>query len=340
MGKSFDIAIVGAATALGEELLKLLAERKFPFGQVHLLGTKAGEFVDFADDTLEVQDVAGFDFARARIAFFLGGEDEARAYAPRAAAAGCVAVDASSAFRGDAQVPLVAADVNADAIGALPPRGIVAMPSSAATQLAIVLKPIHQTLGIERVGVVSYRPASADGKAGIEELARQSACALNGMAIETRGKRPQIAFNIIPQVGAIADNGYTEEEIGLVTETRRLLGDAALAVNVSAAQVPVFYGQSMAVNVETRRKASAAELRRLLAQAPGVRVTDRHDDGGYPTAVGEAATQDAVFVGRIREDLSHPRGLNLWVVADNVRKGGALNAIQIAERMVERHLRP
>ena len=340
MSRTFDVAVVGATGAVGEELLKTLVQRKFPYGKVYAVASSrsAGEFVDFGDAELEVQDLATFDFSRVQIGLFSPGAEVSKVYAPKAAAAGCIVIDNTSQFRYEPDIPLVVPEVNPQAIAQYRNRGIIANPNCSTIQMVVALKPIHDAVGIERINVATYQSVSGTGKPAIDELVAQSGEALNGRPIEHKVYPKQIAFNVLPHIDVFMDNGYTKEEMKLVWETRKILGDEAIQVNATAVRVPVFYGHSEAVHIETREKITAGKARALLARAPGVQVLDERKDGGYPTAVTEAAHEDAVFVGRIREDISHPRGLNLWVVADNVRKGAALNSIQIAEVLVREYL--
>jgi len=340
MSKTYDVAVVGATGAVGEELLKILFQRRFPYGKVYAVASSrsAGEFVDFGDTELEVQDLATFDFSKVRIGLFSPGAEVSKVYAPKAAAAGCVVIDNTSQFRYDKDIPLVVPEVNPQAIAQYKNRGIIANPNCSTIQMVVALKPIHDAVGIERINVATYQSVSGTGKPGIDELAAQSGEALNGRAIEGKVYPKQIAFNVLPHIDVFMDNGYTKEEMKMVWETRKIMGDDSIQVNPTTARVPVFYGHSEAVHIETKKKITAEQAREILRKAPGVTVLDERKDGGYPTAVTEAAHEDAVFVGRIREDISHPRGLNLWVVADNVRKGAALNSIQIAETLVREYL--
>ncbi len=340
MSRRFDVAVVGATGAVGEAMLSVLDARDFPVGEVYALASSrsAGTRVAFRHRQLNVQDLAQFDFARVQIALFSAGASVSEEYAPRAAAAGCVVVDNTSRFRRDLDIPLVVPEVNPLAIAGYRERGIIANPNCSTIQMVVALKPIYDAVGIERINVATYQAVSGTGKEAIEELVGQSARLLNGQPIETRVYPKQIAFNVLPHIDVFMENGYTREEMKLVWETRKILEDDSIQVNPTAVRVPVFYGHSEAVHIETRDKISAAEARKLLAAAPGVTVLDEHRPGGYPTAVTEAAQRDAVFVGRIREDISHPRGLDLWVVADNVRKGAALNSVQIAEVLVADYL--
>ena len=340
MSKKFDVAVVGATGAVGEEMLKILKQRKFPVGKVYAIASarSAGEFVDFGDEELEVHDLATFDFSKTQIGLFSPGAEVSKIYAPKAAAAGCVVIDNTSQFRYDKDIPLVVPEVNPQDIALYKTRGIIANPNCSTIQMLVALKPLHDAAGIERINVATYQSVSGTGKPAIEELARQSAQALNGHEIEVKVYPKQIAFNCIPHIDVFLDNGYTKEEMKMVWETHKIMGDDSILVNPTAVRVPVFYGHSEAVHIETRRKLSAEEARGLLEAAPGVVVMDEHRDGGYPTAATEAAHQDGVFVGRIREDISHPRGLNLWVVSDNIRKGAALNSVQIAEVLIRDYL--
>ena len=338
--KTFDVAVIGATGAVGEAMLEILAERKFPVGQVYPLASErsAGGKVTFGNRELTVGKLSDFDFRKAQIGLFSAGSSVSEEYAPKAGAAGCVVIDNTSRFRYDADVPLVVPEVNPEALAGYKVRNIIANPNCSTIQMVVALKPIHDAVGIERINVATYQAVSGAGRRGIEALAEQTANLLNGKPVEKGGKFPkQIAFNVLPQVDEFQDNGYTREEMKMVWETQKIL-DPAIQVNATCVRVPVFYGHSEAVHIETRDKLSAEKARSLLAKAQGVVVMDECRPGGYPTAVTEAAQGDAVYVGRIREDLSHPRGLNLWVVSDNVRKGGALNSIQIAELLVKSYL--
>ena len=340
--KTFDVAVVGATGAVGTALLEILAERKFPVGSVHALASErsVGERLPFDGGEIRVEDLKGFDFSRARIGLFSAGAKVSEEYAPKAAAAGCVVVDNTSRFRYDVDVPLVVPEVNPGALAGYKQRGIIANPNCSTIQMVVALKPIYDKVGIERINVATYQAVSGAGRSGIEDLARQTARLLNGQPLEKKASRfhKQMAFNVLPQVDEFQENGYTREEMKMVWETQKILGDANIKVNATCVRVPVFYGHSEAVHIETREKLTATQARSLLSKAPGVVVLDERKSGGYPTPVTEAASRDGVFVGRIREDLSHPRGLDLWVVSDNVRKGAALNSIQVAELLVKTYL--
>jgi aspartate-semialdehyde dehydrogenase len=330
--KQLKVAVVGATGAVGETMLSILAERKFPVGEIVALASErsAGGEVAFGNDEVMVRDLATFDPAGVDIALFSAGGDVSREYAPKFAAAGAVVIDNSSAFRRDDDVPLVVAEVNPEALKHRP-RGIIANPNCSTMQMLVALAPLHRAAGIERINVATYQSVSGTGRRALEELGRQTAGLLNFQPAEPEVYPVQIAFNVIPHGGDFLDNGYTSEEMKLVWETRKILGDASIGVNATVVRVPVFYGHSEAVAIETREKLTAAQARALLAAAPGVEVVDEAVGGGYPTPVTHASGRDPVFVGRIREDLSHPRGLNLWIVSDNIRKGAALNAVQLAE---------
>ncbi|PJK04031.1 aspartate-semialdehyde dehydrogenase [Lysobacteraceae bacterium NML71-0210] len=330
--KQFNIAVVGATGAVGETMLAILAERRFPAANVIALASErsAGNLLAFGDDELEVQDLAGFDPTGIDIALFSAGGSISKQYAPQFAAKGAVVIDNSSAFRYEADVPLVVSEVNPEAVKSRP-RGIIANPNCSTMQMLVALKPIHDAFGITRINVATYQSVSGAGRSAMEELGRQTAQLLNFQGAAPEKFPVQIAFNLIPHIDEFLDNGYTREEMKLVWETRKILGDDSIQVNPTAVRVPVFYGHSEAVNVETREPVTAAAVRELLRKAPGVEVVDEPRAGGYPTPVTHASGQDPVYVGRIRQDESHPRAVNLWIVADNIRKGAALNAVQIAE---------
>ncbi len=332
MSKQFNVAVVGATGAVGEVMLSILAERKFPVGQIHALASErsAGGTVTFGDQELIVRDLAAFDPTGIDIALFSAGGSISKEYGPKFAAAGAVVIDNSSAFRYDDDVPLVVSEVNPEAAKQRP-RGIIANPNCSTMQMMVALGPIHRKVGIVRINVATYQSVSGAGRSGPEELAKQTAALLSFKDPDPKRFQVQIAFNLIPQIDDFLDNGYTKEEMKLVWETRKILGDDSIQVNPTAVRVPVFYGHSEAVNVETREKITAEEVRTLLSTAPGVEIVDERKPAGYPTPVTHASGRDAVYVGRIRDDISHPKAVNLWIVSDNIRKGAALNAVQIAE---------
>ena len=340
MTKKYNIAIVGATGAVGETMLDILAQRHFPFGDVYALASanSAGKRVEFNGSTLVVQDLATFDFAKVQIGLFSPGASVSQIYAPIAAAAGCVVIDNTSQFRYDEDVPLVVPEVNPHAIAEYKKRGIIANPNCSTIQMLVALKPIHDAVGITRINVATYQAVSGTGKEAIEELGQQTAGIFNSKKVEPNVYPHQIAFNVLPQIDVFMENGYTKEEMKMVWETKKIMGDERILVNATAVRVPVFYGHSEAIHLETRQKITAAEVRAILEKADGVTVVDEQINGGYATAVTHSAGHDATFVSRIREDISHPLGINLWVVSDNIRKGAALNSIQIAEILIREYL--
>jgi aspartate-semialdehyde dehydrogenase len=340
MTKTYNIAVVGATGAVGETMLSILEERNFPVGEVYALASanSVGKRVPFKGGTLKVEDLATFDFSKVQIGLFSPGASISEIYAPIAAAAGCVVIDNTSQFRYDDDIPLVVPEVNPQAIAQYKTRGIIANPNCSTIQMLVALKPIYDAVGITRINVATYQAVSGTGKEAIEELGRQTSNIFNLQPIEASVYPKQIAFNVLPQIDVFMDNGYTKEEMKMVWETQKIMGDSTILVNATAVRVPVFYGHSEAVHIETRDKISASEVRALLEKADGVTVIDDRVNGGYPTAVTHSAGHDATFVGRIREDISHPRGIDLWVVSDNIRKGAALNSIQIAEVLIRDYL--
>jgi aspartate-semialdehyde dehydrogenase len=338
--KKYNVAVVGATGAVGEIMLSILEQRGFPVGEVYALASSrsAGKRIPFKGKQLIIEDLEKFDFGKTEIGLFSPGASVSAIYAPRAAEAGCVVVDNTSQFRYDDDIPLVVSEVNPDAVADYKNRGIIANPNCSTIQMLVALKPIYDAVGIERINVCTYQAVSGSGKEAIEELAKQTANLLNAKDVECNVYPKQIAFNVIPQIDVFQENGYTKEEMKMVWETRKIFADEAIMVNPTAVRVPVFYGHSEAVHIETKEKIDVATARKLLDAMSGVTVLDELQDGGYPTAVTEAAGEDPVFVGRIREDISHPRGLNMWVVSDNVRKGAALNSVQIAEILVKHYL--
>ncbi|MDF9393181.1 MULTISPECIES: aspartate-semialdehyde dehydrogenase [Methylococcus] len=340
MSKTYNVAVLGATGAVGETMLSILEQRRFPVGEVYALASSrsTGKRLEFRGSQLKVVDVEEFDWSLVQIGLFSPGASVSDIYAPRAAAAGCVVIDNTSRFRYEDDIPLVVPEVNAEKIADYRNRGIIANPNCSTIQMLVALKPIYDAVGIERINVCTYQAVSGTGKKAIEELAGQTAQLLNGLPCQASVYPKQIAFNVLPQIDVFLDNGYTKEEMKMVWETRKIMGDDAILVNPTTVRVPVFYGHSEAVHIETRDKITAEQARALLEKAPGVVVIDEHQPGGYPTAVTEAAGKDPVFVGRIREDISHPRGLNLWVVADNIRKGAALNSVQIAEILIDKYI--
>lgn len=331
----FNVAILGATGLVGQNFLDVLAEREFPVGNLYPLASarSAGGTVTFKGKQLEVLDAATFDWSQVQIALFSAGGSVSAEYAPKAAAAGCIVIDNTSHFRYDQDVPLIVPEVNPLAIDEYDKRNIIANPNCSTIQMVVALKPIHDAVGITRINVATYQSVSGAGQQGIEALARETTSLLNGRPIEGSGKfNRQIAFNVIPQIDVFMDNGYTKEEMKMVWETRKIFGDDSIMVNATCVRVPVFFGHAEAVHIETASPISVEKVKDLLRDAPGVVLME--NDADFPTQVGDAQGQDAVYVGRIRQDISHPCGLNLWIVADNARKGAATNAVQIAELLV------
>jgi aspartate-semialdehyde dehydrogenase len=334
--------VVGATGAVGEIMVEILAERAFPVAELILLASErsAGKRISFRGKSQAVRSLADFDFKGVDVALFSAGGSISAEHAPRAAAAGCVVIDNTSHFRRDADIPLVVPEVNPHAVEGLRERGIIANPNCSTIQMLVALKPLHDLAGITRINVATYQAVSGTGKSAIEELAGQTARLLNGQPAESKVYPRQIAFNAIPHIDSFQDNGYTREEMKMVWETQKIFEDESIRVNPTCVRVPVFHGHAEAVHIETRDKLSREAALAALEGAAGVTVIDDREDGGYATQVSDAAGHDAVFVSRVREDISCDHGLNLWVVADNLRKGAALNSVQIAELLHARGLLP
>ena len=335
----YDVCILGATGAVGEAMLAILEERNFPVRNLYLLASSrsAGTQILFKGEEYTVLDVADFDFSQAQIGLFSAGGSVSEKYAPIAAAAGCVVIDNTAHFRYDRDIPLVVPEVNPHAIAQYKNRGIIANPNCSTIQMLVALKPIRDAVGISRINVATYQAVSGTGKEAIDELAAQTRALFSSQETVAEVYPKRIAFNVLPQIDVFMENGYTKEEMKMVWETQKIMEDDAILVNPTAARVPVFYGHSEAIHIETKRKITALEARALLEKAPGVIVMDEHVPGGWPTAIDAAGT-DATYVGRIREDISHPMGLDMWVVSDNVRKGAALNSVQIAEILIAEYL--
>ncbi len=340
MTKEYDVAVVGATGAVGETMMAILEERNFPVRNLYPLASarSAGSKIQFKGKNYTVQDLSEFDFSKAQIGLFSAGGSISEVYAPKAAEAGCVVVDNTAHFRYDDDIPLVVPEVNPHAIAGYTNRGIIANPNCSTIQMLVALKPIRDAVGLERINVCTYQAVSGTGKNAIEELAGQTANILNAKEIKVEVYPKQIAFNVLPHIDVFKDNGYTKEEMKMVWETNKIFEDDSILVNPTAVRVPVFYGHSEALHIETKEKISAEKATELLNAFDGVEVIDDRNDGGYATSVTEGAGNDPVYVSRIREDISHPRGLDLWVVADNVRKGAALNSVQIAEILIKDYL--
>jgi len=336
----YRVAVVGATGNVGREILNILAERQFPLDELAVLASarSTGDVIDFGDsgEELKVKNLEHFDFSGWDIALFAAGSAVSKVYAPKAAEAGCTVIDNSSLFRMDPDVPLIVPEVNADALAGYAKRNIIANPNCSTAQLVVALKPLHDAAKIKRVVVSTYQSVSGTGKAGMDELFEQSRNIFVGDTAEAKVYPKQIAFNVIPQAGDFLDDGSTTEEWKLVVETKKIL-DPKIKVSATCVRVPVFVSHSEAVNIEFENEISAAEARNILREAPGVMVVDKREDGGYVTPV-EAVGEYATYVSRIREDPTVENGLSLWVVSDNLRKGAALNAVQIAELLGRKHL--
>ena len=335
MSQTYNVAVVGATGLVGEAMIELLESRKFPVENLYPLGSdnSAGQVVYFNGKSRRVGNLAEFDFSQVQIALFSAGSEVAAEYAPQAVEAGCVVIDNSSCFRDSPEVPLIIPEVNPQRVHEH--CGIIANPNCSTIQMLVAVAPIYRAAGVRRINVATYQAVSGAGRKAVEELARQTALLLNAQELDTQLFAKQMAFNVLPQIDSFDDNGYTREEMKMVNETRKILEDAEIGVNPTCVRVPVFFGHSEAVHVETRDQISALEVREMLQMAPGVEVIDETEAGGWATPVTDATGKDAVFVSRIREDVSSENGIDLWVVADNVRKGAALNAVQIAELLIE-----
>lgn len=333
MSKRLNIAVVGTTGAVGEALLAVLEARHFPVDKLYPLAShrSIGKTVRFNNKELEVLDLASFDFRMAHLALFSAGGSVSKAFAPIAVEAGCIVVDNTSYFRNEKGIPLVVPEVNPERIADYKNRGIIANPNCSTIQMVVALKPLHDAVGIKRINVATYQAVSGTGKKAISELVEQTSELLNGRPAIHAVYPHQIAFNVLPHIDEFQDNGYTREEMKMVWETKKIMGDEDILVNPTTVRVPVLYGHSEAIHLELKEPLSAARARQLLEKAPGVIVVDDPAKLEYPTPMTHAIGRDEVFVGRIRQDISHPCGLNLWVVADNIRKGAATNAVQIAE---------
>ncbi len=339
MSRLFNVAVVGATGAVGNQMLEVLAERNFPVKNLRLLASERseGNFLEFRGEELLVERLTRDSFQEIDIALFSAGGGRSLEFCPIAAEAGAVCIDNSSAWRMDPEVPLVVPEVNPQEIAGYTARGIIANPNCSTIQMVVALKPLHDFGRIKRVVVSTYQAVSGTGQKAIDELRIQAGELLNGRPAECKVYPHQIGFNCLPHIDVFLENGYTKEEMKMVQETRKIMGDAGLRVTATTVRVPVFYGHSESVNIETEKKISVAQARELLAGAPGVELVDDVANNAYPMPI-DAAGQDLTLVGRIREDESIENGLNLWVVADNLRKGAATNAVQIAEILAARYL--
>ena len=340
MSRRWNVAVVGATGLVGGTMLSILEQRNFPVAEIFPLASarSVGRTVKFRGTDVPVQDLEAFDFSKAQLGLFSAGASVSRVHAVRAGKAGCVVVDNTSQFRYQDDIPLVVTEVNPQAVRDYRKHNIIANPNCSTMQMLVALKPLHDYAQIERINVATYQSVSGGGQKAIDELSQQIAAIAQGAPAAPKLIAKQIAYNCVPQIDVFLDNGYTKEEMKMVWETQKIMEDSSIRVNATAVRVGVFVGHSEAVHIETRKKLTAAAARELLSRAPGVVVIDEQKPGGYPTPVTEGAGADPVYVGRIREDISHERGLNLWIVSDNVRKGAALNSVQIAEILVKDYL--
>lgn len=339
MSKKYNVAVVGATGAVGEVMLSILKERKFPINKIYALASSRSihKTVQFGSKTLGVDDLAEFDFSTVDIALFSAGGSVSEKFAPIAGKAGCIVIDNTSHFRRDVDIPLVIPEVNPEALNDYKPRNIIANPNCSTIQMLVALAPIHKAVGITRINVATYQAVSGAGQSGIEELAKQTSALLAFQTAEKKVFSQPIAFNVIPQIDSFQENGYTREEMKMVWETQKIL-DENIMVNPTCVRVPVFYGHSEAVHIETNKDISIKQIKQLLNDANGVEVVDNTDDLIFPTPKETSSGKDPVYVGRIRKDISCENGINLWVVSDNIRKGAALNSVQIAEEMIKMQL--
>ena len=338
--KTYNLAVLGATGAVGRTILSILAQRQFPLGQLHCLASErsAGKKLEYNGQIITVKDAAQFDFSQVQLALFSAGGAISAVYAPRAAQAGCIVIDNTSHFRYDIDIPLVIPEVNPEALSAYKQRNIIANPNCSTIQMMMALKPLHDKAVIKRINVATYQAVSGSGQQGIDELCQQTQQVLAQQKIQANVYPTAIAFNVIPQIDIFQENGYSKEEMKMVWETQKILADDSIAINPTAVRVPVLYGHSEAVHIETAHKLTAQQARDCLQQAPGITVMDDPTQCLYPTPRMDAEGSDRVYVGRVREDISHTHGLNLWIVSDNVRKGAALNAVQIAEILIRDYL--
>jgi aspartate-semialdehyde dehydrogenase len=340
MGGTYKVAVVGATGAVGQQMVACLEERRFPVARLVPLASERsmGKTVTFLGKEIPVEVLTQDSFDGVEIALFSAGGGISKEYGPIAARAGAVVVDNSSAWRMDPEVPLVVPEVNPQDVGLYPKTGIIANPNCSTIQMVVALKPLHDAARLKRVVVSTYQAVSGTGQKAVEELAAQVRALLSCQETKNLVYPHRIAFNCLPHIDVFLENGYTKEEMKMVNETQKIMGDDSIRVTATTVRVPVFYGHSEAVNIETERKLTVAEARQILAEAPGVKVVDDPAKNLYPMPI-EAAGQDLTLVGRIREDFSIPNGLNFWVVADNLRKGAATNAVQIAEILIRDYLR-
>lgn len=337
--KTYQVAVVGATGAVGNEMIKTLEQRNFPVGNLKLLASERslGKDLEFKGKSIPVEVLKEDSFEGVQIGLFSAGGSVSEKYAPIAAKAGCIVIDNTSAFRMVQDIPLVVPEVNPEAIAQYKTKGIIANPNCSTIQMVVALKPIHDSVRIKRIVVSTYQAVSGTGKKAIEELSLQTRALMSGQEPIVKVYPYQIAFNCLPQIDVFIENGYTKEEMKMVNETKKIFNDYSIGVTATTVRVPVFFGHSESVNIETEKKITPQEVRALLAKAPGVRVVDDPAKREYPLAI-DAAGGDDTLVGRIREDESIANGINMWVVADNIRKGAALNAVQIAEILIKEYI--
>jgi len=338
-GKSYAVAVAGATGAVGLEMIKTLEQRQFPVGSIKLLASERseGKELNFNGKPVKVERLTKDSFKGVQVALFSAGASRSLEFAPAAAASGAVVIDNSSAFRMDPEIPLVVPEVNPHAIAQYKKRGIIANPNCSTIQMVVALKPIHDVARIKRIVVSTYQAVSGTGLKAIDELLSQTRAVLNAQQVQKKVYPHQIAFNCLPQIDVFLENGYTKEEMKMVNETQKIMGDPTIRVTATTVRVPVVHSHSESVNVETEKKLTVKEVKEILSRAPGVLVVDNPALSEYPLAI-HAAGRDETFVGRIREDESIPNGINMWIVSDNIRKGAALNAVQIAEILIEKYL--
>lgn len=338
MSNVYDVAVLGATGLVGQTIMDVLTERKFPIGTLYPLASErsAGGEVEFAGKKLTVLDANTFDWSKVQLGFFSAGGSVSEKFAPIAAEAGCVVIDNTSHYRYEPDIPLVVPEVNSHALADYRNRNIIANPNCSTIQMVVALKPIYDAVGIDRINVATYQSVSGAGKSAMEALARQTAELLNGKEVTGDEFSRQMAFNVIPQIDVFMDNDYTKEEMKMIWETRKILGDESILVNPTAVRVPVFFGHAEAIHIETTQQIDAQQVKELLASAPGITLYEQRED--FPTQVSHASGNDFVHVGRIRNDISHSHGINMWVVSDNIRKGAATNSVQIAEVLINEYM--
>lgn len=338
MSNVYDVAVLGATGLVGQTMMEILAERKFPIGKLYPLASErsAGGEVTFNGETLTVLNADTFDWSKVQLGFFSAGGEVSAKFAPLAAEAGCVVIDNTSQYRYEPDIPLVVPEVNGHALADYRNRNIIANPNCSTIQMVVALKPIYDAVGIERINVATYQSVSGAGKSAMEALASQTAELLNGKEVTGEAFSRQIAFNVIPQIDVFMDNDYTKEEMKMVWETRKIMGDESIQVNPTAVRVPVFFGHGEAIHIETTQQTDAEHVKQLLSNAPSIKLYDKREE--FPTQVSSASGNDLVHVGRVRNDVSHSHGINMWVVSDNIRKGAATNSVQIAEMLINEYM--